>query len=87
MPKGQKNHTKNPEVFSHFGIFSHNLDQILDQFESFLRAGLALEVFRERGLISQTVQEDKMTVCLNPIQGKVDLFACPYLARLRDANR
>ena len=54
--------------------------------ESFLRAGLALEVFRERGLISQTVQEDKMTVCLNPIQGKVDLFACPYLERLKDAS-
>ena len=57
--------------------------------EGFLRAALALEVFRERGLISMTIQEDQMTLCLNPMQGKVDLFACPYLSRLRDdsANR
>ena len=43
----------------------------------------------ERGLISMTIQEDQMTLCLNPMQGKVDLFACPYLSRLRDdsANR
>jgi len=35
------------------------------------------------------VQGDQMTLCLNPVQGKVDLFACPYLSRLRDdaANR
>ena len=57
--------------------------------EGFLRTALALEVFRERGLISLTVQEDQMTLCLNPMQGKVDLFACPYLSRLREdpANR
>ena len=52
--------------------------------ESFLRSALALEVFRERGLISKTNQGDRMTLCLNPTQGKVDLFACPYLSRLRD---
>jgi single-stranded-DNA-specific exonuclease len=52
--------------------------------ESFLRAALALAVFRERGLISVTSHDDTMTLCLNPIQGKVDLFACPYLSRLRD---
>ena len=45
---------------------------------------LALEVFHERGLITMTVQEDRVTLCLNPIQGKVDLNACPYLSRLRD---
>jgi single-stranded-DNA-specific exonuclease len=52
--------------------------------ESFLRTALALAVFRERGLISVTSHGDEMTLCLNPIQGKVDLFACPYLSRLRD---
>ena len=54
--------------------------------ESFLRAALALEVFAERGLISLTVREDKTVLSLNPAQGKVDLFACPYLSRLRDAD-
>jgi single-stranded-DNA-specific exonuclease len=52
--------------------------------DSFLRAALALAVFRERGLISVASHDDTMTLCLNPIQGKVDLFACPYLSRLRD---
>ena len=52
--------------------------------ESFLRTALALQVFRERGLISMTVQGDRTTLCLNTTQGKVDLFACPYLSRLRD---
>ena len=57
--------------------------------ESFLRAALALAVFSERGLISLSVQGDQVTLALNPIQGKVDLFACPYLSRLRqdDAGR
>lgn len=54
--------------------------------ESFLRTALALEVFRERGLISLAVQGDQLTLSLNNIQGKVDLFACPYLVRLRDAS-
>ena len=52
--------------------------------ESFLRAGLALAVFAERGLITLSAQGDQITLSLNPIQGKVDLFACPYLSRLRD---
>ena len=52
--------------------------------EGFLRTALALEVFHERGLITMTVQEERVTLCLNPIQGKVDLNACPYLSRLRD---
>ncbi len=50
--------------------------------ESFLRSALAIAVFRERGLISACYQGDQMSICLNPIQGKVNLFACPYLARL-----
>ena len=54
--------------------------------ESFLRAALALEVFRERGLISLTLREDQMTLCLTATQGKVDLFACPYLSRLWDSG-
>ncbi len=53
--------------------------------ESFLRAALALRVFAERGLISLSVRGDRLALCLNHIQGKVDLFACPYLARLQDA--
>ena len=52
--------------------------------ESFLRTALALQVFRERGLISMTVQGDRTILSLNTTQGKVDLFACPYLSRLRD---
>ena len=52
--------------------------------ESFLRAGLALAVFAERGLITLSAQGDQITLSLNPIQGKVDLFACPYLSRLRE---
>ena len=52
--------------------------------ESFLRTALALQVFRERGLISMSSQGDLITICLNPIQGKVDLNACPYLMRLQD---
>ena len=57
--------------------------------ESFLRAGLALLVFHERGLLSVSRDGGRLTLCLNPIQGKVDLFASPYLSRLRGgaANR
>ncbi len=51
--------------------------------DSFLRSALALAVFQERGLISLSRQEERATLCLNPIQGKVDLYASPYLLRLR----
>ena len=51
--------------------------------DSFLRAALALTVFQERGLISLSRQGDRVTLCLNPIQGKVDLYASPCLRRLR----
>ena len=40
--------------------------------ESFLRSALALAVFQERGLISLTCQGDQLTLCLTPVQGKVD---------------
>lgn len=50
--------------------------------ESLLRAALALAVFRERGLISLARRGDSLFMSLSPPQGKVDLFACPYLARL-----
>ena len=53
--------------------------------ESFLRAALALRVFDERGLLSLSLSGDRMTLCLNQIQGKVDLFSCPYLLRLRNS--
>ena len=52
--------------------------------ESFLRAALALAVFRERGLISLARKGDRLTLCLIPIQGKTDLTECPYLVRLQD---
>jgi len=56
--------------------------------ESFLRSALALTVFHERGLLSMAVNGSRLSLRLNPIQGKVDLFASPYLARLQDtANR
>ena len=51
--------------------------------ESFLRSALALAVFHERGLISLSRNGDRLQLCLVPTQGKVDLFACPYLSRLR----
>jgi len=54
--------------------------------ESFLRVALALEVFRERGLISASYREEKVVLCLNSTQGKVDLNACPYLCRLNDSG-
>ena len=54
--------------------------------ESFLRAALAVEVFQERGLISVQKRGDAMTLCLNQMQGKVDLFGCPYLVRLKRWN-
>lgn len=50
--------------------------------ESFLRTALALYVFRERGLISFTLREENVTLCLIPAKGKVDLNACPYLIHL-----
>ncbi len=53
--------------------------------DGFLRAALALAVFQERGLLSLRLQEDRLSLCLNHIQGKVDLDACPYLVRLRSA--
>lgn len=59
--------------------------------ESFLRAALALRVFDERGLLSLQVDGDRLTIRLLTVQGKVDLFACPYLMRLQattaDRNR
>ena len=51
--------------------------------DSFLRPALALEVFQERGLISLVSRGSQLQLCLNPIQGKVDLNQCPYLSRLR----
>ena len=50
--------------------------------ESFLRAVLAMEVFAERGLLHLSRGEGRLTISLVPTQGKVDLFACPYLSAL-----
>ena len=50
--------------------------------ENFLRAALSLEIFRERGLLTLSRREDRLSLHLNPIQGKVDLSACPYLLSL-----
>ena len=52
--------------------------------ESFLRAALSLEVFSERGLLNVELEEHRLSMRLVPRQGKVDLFACPYLVRLED---
>ena len=50
--------------------------------ESFLRALLAMEVFAERGLLHLDRCDGRLTLSLIPTQGKVDLFACPYLSQL-----
>ena len=50
--------------------------------ENFLRAALSLEIFRVRGLLTLSRREDRLSLHLNPIQGKVDLSACPYLLSL-----
>ena len=52
--------------------------------ENFLRAALALEIFRERGLVSLREEGARLVLHLNSIQGKVDLTACPYLVRLQE---
>lgn len=52
--------------------------------ESFLRAALSLSVFSERGLLAVKADGGRLTLRLLPIREKVDLFACPYLARLRE---
>ena len=55
--------------------------------DGFLRAAMALRVFRERGLIQITEGEDGfLTLRLSRPAGKVDLFACPYLRRLKSPN-
>ena len=61
-----------------------SLSAALGKTDSFLRSAFCLAVFQERGLIALSVQGDQVTLSLNPIQGKVDLFACPYLSRLRE---
>ncbi len=50
--------------------------------DGFLRANLALAVFAERGLLSLRREEGRLSLRLLPSQGKVDLFACPYLSQL-----
>ena len=52
--------------------------------ETFLRAALALDVFAERGLITVERKGDRLRAVRSPGQGKVDLNACPYLARLKE---
>ncbi|MEG1594637.1 MAG: single-stranded-DNA-specific exonuclease RecJ, partial [Oscillibacter sp.] len=52
--------------------------------EGFLRAALALAVFDERGLLTSQLDGDRLVLKLRTTQGKVDLFACPYLSRLHD---
>ena len=55
--------------------------------DGFLRAAMALRVFRERGLVQITQGEDVfLTLRLSRPAGKVDLFACPYLRRLKSPN-
>ena len=54
--------------------------------EGFLRAALSLEVFAERKLVELSRQGNQLTLALAPIDGKVDLFASPYLARLQEVT-
>ena len=55
--------------------------------ESFLRTALALEVFAERGLMTLERTDGRIKLCLTPLQGKVDLFACPHLRRLQEPTQ
>ena len=41
---------------------------------------------QERALIALSLQDDRVSLCLNPIQGKIDLYASPYLLRLRNGT-
>ena len=45
--------------------------------------GVVMQVFKNYCDIIR--EGDRLRLCLNPTQGKVDLFACPYLSRLRPA--
>ncbi len=54
--------------------------------EGFLRAAMALEVFAERKLLQMNHHGEYLTLSLMPVEGKVDLFASPYLARLQEAT-
>ncbi len=50
--------------------------------DGFLRADLALWVFHERGLLELTLRDSRIFLRTVPVREKVDLSACPYLARL-----
>ena len=52
--------------------------------ETFLRAAFALEIFRERGLLSLERAPETMRITCEPVPEKVDLTACPYLLHLRE---
>ena len=42
-----------------------------------------LQLQRRIPPVSLSRQGDRLTLCLIPVQGKVDLTACPYLLRLQ----
>ena len=52
--------------------------------DALLRSALCLEIFAERGLLSQSRCGDEITVLLTNRGIKVDLEESPYLRRLRD---
>ena len=52
--------------------------------ESFARAALCLEVFRERGLVSLRHKEDEIRLVLTDRGKKVNLEQSLYLQMLRD---
>lgn len=54
--------------------------------EGFLRAAVALDVFAERRLLQVNHHGEHVTLSLVPVEGKVDLFASPYLARLQEGT-
>ncbi|MBO5339967.1 MAG: single-stranded-DNA-specific exonuclease RecJ [Oscillospiraceae bacterium] len=51
--------------------------------ESVLHTLICLDVLQERGLIAMSAQGDRLRICLNPTQGKVDLEQSEILRRLR----
>ena len=51
--------------------------------ESMLHTLICLDVLQERGLITVSANGDRLRICLNPTQGKVDLEQSEILRRLR----
>ncbi|MGM9662731.1 MAG: single-stranded-DNA-specific exonuclease RecJ [Oscillospiraceae bacterium] len=66
--------------------FSRDLAAAMGGRESFLRTVFALEVFRERGLLSRSPRGEEALFRLTAPAEKVDLMQSPYLRRLQEGG-